>query len=150
MSPSGTSAESTRSTMRVSPGQTVGSMLHPVTCNRSVPDDRNTSAASSHFIACDSLTLMLQALMSSLDCCYNSETSPGSFHTKAPLSQTPSQIETKVSHKASFASRECSVRPIEYDCYPLEIPVVIVSLPGTPAPRRRHCRPKWCKFDCLE
>ena len=37
----------------VSPGQIVGSMLQPVTCKRSFPDERNTSPASSHLTACE-------------------------------------------------------------------------------------------------
>ncbi len=37
--------------MSVSPGHIVGNMLLPVTWSRSAPDDRNTSAASSHLAA---------------------------------------------------------------------------------------------------
>src|SRR5215469_6181724 len=149
MSPSGTALGSTRSMSSVSPGQTVGSMLHPVTRRRSVPDDRNTSAASSHFIASDSLIMMFPGFTSSVDYCCNSEISPRFFRTKGPLSQTPAHIGTTVFHKVSLRSPDRPVHPTE-DSYPLGIPTVIVSLPATPGRRRRQCRQMWCRFDCLE
>ena len=51
MSPLETALLSALSTTRVSPGQTEGSMLQPMTFSRSVPDERNTSHANSHLRA---------------------------------------------------------------------------------------------------
>ena len=52
MSPSESNAGSTRAIMRISPGQSVGTILHPVTCNLRFPDERSTSPASSHLREC--------------------------------------------------------------------------------------------------
>src|SRR5215831_106118 len=140
MSPSITSADSTRSTMSISPGHTVGSMLHPVTRRRNVPDDRNTSAAISHFREWDSFMPTSRIFMNSSGYCCSSETSPRFFRTKAPLLQTLAQIETKAFHTVSFRPPERSVRPIDHDSYPLENSHLIVSSPGTPVRRKPQCR----------
>ena len=63
MSPSETARLSTRSIRRVSPGQIAGSMLVPLTCRRSAPDERKTSAASSHLTACESSGIASKKVM---------------------------------------------------------------------------------------
>src|SRR5579863_581048 len=47
------------SIIRVSQGKIVGSMLHPVTPRRKIPDERSNSPASSHFTAWNSDAVLI-------------------------------------------------------------------------------------------
>lgn len=68
MSPGETASLWMCSITSVSPGITVGNMLHPVTCKRRVPDERNTSPASSHLRAFTSPRIDEHEVMTTFGC----------------------------------------------------------------------------------
>jgi len=95
MSPVETSSAAARSIWIVSPGQSAGNMLHPVTCKRSAPDERKTSLASSHLSAWASADLSRKSVMTSWgERCSSAESRP-LFRTKGPWSQIPFQSGKK-------------------------------------------------------
>jgi len=92
ISPTATSCTSRRSIINVSPGQTDGSMLPPVTFRCTVPNDRRTSSTNSHFRVRAAATRLWSSRLTNSSClCDAPPASSNLPHDRAVVSNTLSK-----------------------------------------------------------
>jgi len=133
ISPVESSSRSVRSNSSVSPGQIVGYMLQPVTRRRKRPEDRKTSAASSHFRACvgsrgSSVDVMRRFVRAGTRYWLRF------FRTPMQWSQKPARVGKMVSRKAFSRQNRAIVRTWNHSFSYKDLSTL--KLAEKPAPRR--------------